>query len=57
MVVPALGLANIILVFIVTGFFDVVISVFYSRFYSTGAFIASFAVGGVFACLFVMGTR
>lgn len=56
MVVPALGLANIILVFIVTGFFDVVISVFYSRFYSSGAFIASFAVGCVLHAYFVMGT-
>ena len=48
------GLAAIIMVilFTVTSLFDIVISVLYSRFYSTAAFIVTFGVGGIFAAFF-----
>lgn len=47
-----LGLGIIMLMFIVTSLFDIVIAAFYPRFYSTAAFIVTFGVGGVFASLF-----
>lgn len=49
---PAVCLGVIILFFTITGLFDIVLAVFYSRFYSTAAFIVTFGVGGVFACIF-----
>ena len=48
----AIGLGTIILLFIITSLLDIVIAVFYSRFYSTAAFIVTFGVGGVFAGVF-----
>ena len=47
-----IGLGIIILLFVVTSLFDIVIAVFYSRFYSTAAFIVTFGVGGIFAGVF-----
>lgn len=47
-----LGLGAIIVIFIVTSLFDIVIAVFYSRFYSTAAFVVTFGVGGIFAAIF-----
>ncbi len=47
-----LGLGTIILMFVVTSLFDILIAVFYSRFYSTAAFVVTFGVGGIFACIF-----
>jgi len=44
-----LGLLVIVILFIVTSLFDIAISVLYSRFYSTAAFVVSFGVGGIFA--------
>lgn len=43
------GLGVIVLLFVITSLFDVVINVFYPRFYSTAAFIVSFGTGGIFA--------
>ena len=45
-------LGIIILFFTLTSLFDIVIATFYPRFYSLAAFIVSFGVGGVFACVF-----
>jgi hypothetical protein len=45
-------LGIIILMFIAVSIFDILISVFYSRFYSTAAFVVTFGVGGVFAAVF-----
>jgi hypothetical protein len=39
----------ILLAFVAVSVFDIVIAVLYTRFYSNGAFIISFGVGGVFA--------
>ena len=39
----------IFLVFIITSLFDIILVFFFPRFYSTAAFITTFAVGGVFA--------
>jgi hypothetical protein len=47
-----IGLGIIILLFTITSLFDIVIAVFYSRFYSTAAFVTTFGVGGVFAGIF-----
>ncbi len=47
-----IGLGIIILLFVITSLFDIVIAVFYSRFYSTAAFIVTFGVGGIFAGVF-----
>jgi hypothetical protein len=47
-----LGLGIIILMFVVTSILDIVIAVFYARFYSTAAFVVTFGVGGVFAGIF-----
>lgn len=47
-----IGLGIIILLFTITSLFDIVIAVFYSRFYSTAAFVVTFGVGGVFAGIF-----
>jgi hypothetical protein len=47
-----IGLGIIILLFVITSLFDIVIAVFYSRFYSTAAFVVTFGVGGVFAGVF-----
>ncbi len=47
-----LGLGIIMLMFVVTSLFDIVIAVFYARFYTTAAFIVTFGVGGVFASFF-----
>jgi len=44
----AAGLGMIILLFIATSLFDIVLSVFYARFYTTAAFVVTFGVGGVF---------
>jgi hypothetical protein len=47
-----LGLGVILLMFIMISIFDIVLSVLYTRFYSTASFVATFGVGGVFACIF-----
>ncbi|MBK8608500.1 MAG: hypothetical protein IPL84_00695 [Chitinophagaceae bacterium] len=47
-----LALGIIIGMFTVASLFDIVISVFYQRFYSTAAFVVTFGVGGVFASIF-----
>jgi hypothetical protein len=47
-----LGLGTMIVMFVVASLFDIVIAVFYARFYSTAAFIVTFGVGGIFACIF-----
>jgi hypothetical protein len=47
-----IGLGIIILLFTITSLLDIVIAVFYSRFYSTAAFVTTFGVGGVFAGIF-----
>lgn len=47
-----LGLGIIVFMFVVTSLFDIVIAVFYSRFYTTAAFVVTFGVGGVFASFF-----
>ena len=39
------GLGIIILLFVVTSLFDILIAVFYSRFYTTAAFVVTFGVG------------
>lgn len=41
----------IIIVFVAVSLLDVLVSVLYARFYSTAAFITTFAVGGVFAAV------
>ena len=46
------GLGIIILLFVVTSLFDILIAVFYSRFYTTAAFVVTFGVGGIFASVF-----
>ncbi len=48
----AIALGIIILVFTITSLFDILIAVFYSRFYSVAAFVVTFGVGGVFASIF-----
>lgn len=47
-----LSLGIILLMFFLISVFDIVLSVLYSRFYSTAAFVTTFGVGGVFACVF-----
>ena len=47
-----LGLGTMIVMFVVTSLFDIAIAVFYARFYSTAAFVVTFGVGGIFACIF-----
>lgn len=47
-----IALGTIIMIFTLTSLFDLLIAVIYSRFYSTAAFIVTFGVGGVFACIF-----
>ncbi|MBK8520297.1 MAG: hypothetical protein WAT20_13355 [Ferruginibacter sp.] len=47
-----IALGTIIMIFTLTSLFDILIAVIYSRFYSTAAFIVTFGVGGVFACIF-----
>jgi hypothetical protein len=42
----------IFLFFIIISLFDILLAVFYSRFYSTAAFVVTFGVGGVFAAFF-----
>lgn len=42
----------IVLMLIVTSLFDILLVFFYSRFYSTTAFIVIFGVGGIFAGIF-----
>jgi hypothetical protein len=41
--------AAIIIVFVAVSLLDIIIAVFYLRFYTSAAFIATFGVGGVFA--------
>ena len=48
----AVGLGIILIVFVATSLLDVVLAVIHSRFYSMGALIAIFGVGGVFAGVF-----
>jgi hypothetical protein len=47
-----LALGIIMLMFTIIRLLDIVISVFYARFYSNAAFVVTFGVGGVFACVF-----
>jgi hypothetical protein len=47
-----LALLIIVIIFTLTSLFDIFISVIYSRFYSTAAFIVTFGVGGIFASFF-----
>ena len=42
----------IVLAFTLISLFDILIAVFYSRFYSTAAFIVIFGVGGIFAGIY-----
>jgi hypothetical protein len=44
-------LAVTVIVFTVVSLFDILIAVFYARFYSNAAFIVSFGVGGVFGAV------
>ena len=46
------ALVMIIIAFVAISIFDVVISIFSRRFYSTAAFITIFGVGGVFAAFY-----
>jgi hypothetical protein len=48
----AIAWGIIILLFTITSLFDIVIAVFYSRFYSTAAFVVTFGMGGIFAAIF-----
>jgi len=43
--------AGIIIVFVAISLLDILISVVYARFYTSVAFIATFAVGGIFAAV------
>ncbi len=45
-------LGTIIIIFTLTSLFDIVIASIYPRFYSTAAFVVTFGVGGIFACIF-----
>ena len=47
-----IGLGGVITLFTLTSLFDIVIASIYPRFYSAAAFIVTFGVGGVFACIF-----
>lgn len=50
---PLLACAGIILLMLViVSLFDILLVFFYSRFYSTAAFIVIFGVGGVFVAIF-----
>lgn len=42
----------VVLAFTLISLFDILIAVFYSRFYSTAAFIVIFGVGGIFAGIY-----
>lgn len=44
-----LCLSTTLLTFVVVSLLDILIAVFYSRFYSAAAFIVTFGVGGIFA--------
>ncbi len=44
-------LGVILLTFVIVSLLDIVIAVFYARFYSVAAFIVTFGVGGVFAAV------
>jgi len=46
-----LCLLTILLTFVATSLLDVVLAVFYPRFYSSVLFVVSFGVGGVFAAV------
>ncbi len=50
-----LCLLTILLTFMVTSLVDVVLAVFYPRFYSSVLFVVSFGVGGVFAAVLGYG--
>ena len=47
-----MGLGGMFTVFTLTSLFDIVIAAIYPRFYAAAAFIVTFGVGGVFACIF-----
>lgn len=49
------ALIMIIITFVAISLFDVVLSIFHPRFYSTAAFITIFGVGGVFAAFYSYG--
>ncbi len=45
------AVSAIIIVFVAVSLFDILISVFYARFYSPAAFVVTFGVGGIFAAV------
>lgn len=45
------ALAVIVIVFVAVSLLDIVIAVVYLRFYTTAAFVTTFAVGGIFAAV------
>ena len=46
------SLAVIVIVFTVVSLFDILVAVFYARFYTNAAFAVTFGVGGVFGAVF-----